>query len=196
MRDSSFYDEIYFDGQGKSNYSGYTFESSPFARHAECIARVMQAFDLSGPVLDVGCAKGYLVYVLRQRGIEAFGVDCSKYALASASPDVQRYLWPASAVQLPFARQTFSLAVTYDVLEHLDEPNAKSALRECARVSQRQLHQVNTGRLPEWGYEHDDSHALKLSLRQWRKMVADLGLDRTAVCEPNRRLPLVRSAPM
>ena len=195
MRDSSFYDEIYFDGQGKSNYGGYTLQSSPFARHAESVAGHMRAFGLVGPVLDVGCAKGYLVCVLRKRGIDAFGVDWSKYALATASPDVRRYLWLASAVQLPFASQAFSLTVTYDVLEHMDKPNARSALQECARVSQRQLHQVNTGRLPEWGYEHDDSHALQLSLSQWRVMVAELGLAGTTVCEPNP-VPLASSMPM
>ena len=33
-------------------------------------------------VLDVGCAKGYLVYDFHQAGIDAYGVDISKYALS------------------------------------------------------------------------------------------------------------------
>ena len=85
MRDSSFYDKVYFDGPGKSNYSGYTFESSPFVP-IRSLSHGHQAFDLSGPVLDVGCAKGYLVYVLRQRGIKAFGVDCSKVCTCEREP--------------------------------------------------------------------------------------------------------------
>lgn len=195
VHDASFYDKVYFDGSGKSNYIQYTINSSPFARHAGAIARFMKTFDLAGPVLDVGCAKGFLVYVLRQQGIEAFGVDWSAYAIASASPDVKRYLFPASAMQLPFANQEFSLAVTHDVLEHLDLPSAQSALRECARVSRRQLHQVNTARLPEWGYEGDESHVLKLSLRQWRTMAIDLHLYRTTIREPNRGLPVASAIP-
>jgi SAM-dependent methyltransferase len=195
MRDSSFYDGVYYDGHGKSNYFGYTFESSPFAQHADAIARFMRTFDLTGPVLDVGCAKGYLVYILRQRGIEAFGIDWSAYAISNASPDVKRYLLTASAMQLPFASQPFSLTVTHDVLEHLDIPSAQSALQECARVSRRQLHQVNTGRLPEWRYEHDESHVLKLSLHEWRTMAADLHLYRTTIREPNRGLPVASAVP-
>ena len=192
---ANFYDENYYDGSGKSNYLTYTFESSPFAQHVAAISRYMRTFGLTGPVLDVGCAKGYLVYVLRQRGIEAFGVDWSEYALSCANADIQPYLVLASAMQLPFRGQTFSLAVTHDVLEHLDEPAAEAALCECARVSRRQLHQVNTGRLPEWLYEQDESHVLKLTLPQWRIMAGNLGLHRTTIREPNRGLPVPSPVP-
>ncbi len=32
-------------------------------------------------VLDVGCAKGFLVEAVRPRGVEAFGNDISEYAM-------------------------------------------------------------------------------------------------------------------
>ncbi len=179
MRDRGFYDEMYFDGEGRSNYRKYTINSSPFGQHAAAIAEYMSRHNLTGAVLDVGCAKGYLVSMLRLRGIDAFGVDWSDYALANASPDVRKYLLPASAMQLPFQDDAFSLAVTHDVLEHMDKPNARRALRECARVSLRQLHQVNTDRVPCWRFEQDDSHELQLKLSEWERMARELGLDRT-----------------
>jgi ubiquinone/menaquinone biosynthesis C-methylase UbiE len=187
MYDASFYDETYFDGKGKSNYVKYDFNSSPFARHADRIERIMQDPKLAGGrVLDVGCAKGYLVYTLRQRNIEASGIDWSTYAIKNACADARPHLVIASAMQLPFASEEFSLAVTHDVLEHLDESSARSALRECARVSHRQLHQVNTGR---WCYDQDESHVLKLPLDRWREMVAELRLDHTTeIREPDEDL--------
>src|SRR5262249_36894611 len=156
--DADFYDEVYFDGPGKSNYSHYTFESSPFAAHAETIARVMEHHRLSGPVLDIGCSKGYLVNVLRQRGFEAYGVDWSEYAIASARPESVQPLPGAPAPHLPFADGESSLAVSFDLLEHLDEPCARRAMVESARVSRYQLHQANTGRLEEWCFDGDSSH--------------------------------------
>lgn len=189
--DADFYDQQYFDSTGKSNYEEYTFESSPFALHADAIIRTMEFHELAGPVLDIGCAKGYLVYVLRQRGIEAFGVDWSTYAIASASPDVRPYLRQASVLDLPFGEGEFALTVSFDVLEHLDDPNARRALTECARISEWQLHQANTGRLPEWRFDSDKSHCLKYSLEQWHAVAGELGLQRTIICEPDRRLPFL-----
>jgi SAM-dependent methyltransferase len=182
---ADFYDRAYFDGAGKSNYCRYTIDSSPFAAHANTIVAVLSEFSLRGPVLDVGCAKGYLVSVLRQRGVDAFGVDWSPYALASAPPQARPFLSRASAHELPFPDKHFALVVTFDVLEHMDVSYARTALVETARVSQHQLHQANTGRLDEWHFDGDDSHCTKLPLASWRGMAADLGLDRTIICEPD-----------
>jgi ubiquinone/menaquinone biosynthesis C-methylase UbiE len=94
-------------------------------------------------------------------------------------------------MELPFAGPEFSLVVTHDVLEHLDRPNAETALRECARVSRRQLHQVNTGRLDEWVYDHDESHVLKLSLPEWQEMAESLSVhETTTIREPNDGSPV------
>ena len=43
-------------------------------------------------VLDAGCALGLLVETLRARGMEAFGVDISSYAIAHAEPGTRPYL--------------------------------------------------------------------------------------------------------
>jgi SAM-dependent methyltransferase len=186
-----FYDHEYFEGAGKSNYQRYDAQSSPFDLHAETVIRVMDFYSLSGRVLDVGCAKGYLVHALRQRGIEAFGVDWSEYAIASAHEMVRPFLKRASAQQLPYGDRQFALAVSFDVLEHLDETHARLALIQCARVSHAQFHQANTGRLAEWRFDSDASHRLKYSLARWQAICAELGLGRTIICEPDRRLPFL-----
>jgi SAM-dependent methyltransferase len=191
MQTADYYDRDYYDGPGKSNYQRYSIDSSPFALQANAIVRLMEVHELSGPVLDVGCAKGYLVYILRQHGIEAFGVDWSTYALETAYPDARPYLHLASASGLPFPDKHFSVAASFDVLEHMNEDYARMALAECARVSDRQLHQVNTGREECWRFDGDESHCLKFSLRQWRSLVKRLDLERTVVCEPDRRLPFL-----
>jgi SAM-dependent methyltransferase len=194
MQTADFYDHDYFDGAGKSNYQHYSIDSSPFASQADAITELMAHHGLDGPVLDIGCAKGYLVYVLRLRGIEAYGVDWSQYALDNAYPDARPYLERASATKLPFPEKRFAVATTFDVLEHLNDGHARLALQESARVSDWQLHQVNTGRLGEWVYEGDESHCLKYPLRRWRRLARQLGLDRTYVCEPDRQLPFLTAA--
>ena len=40
-------------------------------------------------VLDVGCEKGFLVESFRDRGVEAFGIDISEYAISEVRQDIK-----------------------------------------------------------------------------------------------------------
>ena len=42
-------------------------------------------------VLDAGCGRGYLVNSLRQRGVEAWGIDISEPAVRNALPESQPF---------------------------------------------------------------------------------------------------------
>jgi len=77
-------------------------------------------------VLDAGCAMGFLVEALRQRGIEAFGLDISEYAIARVHPDIQEYCW-VGTVMAPLPR-TYDLIVCIEVLEHLSARDAERAI--------------------------------------------------------------------
>lgn len=74
-------------------------------------------------VLDVGCAMGHLVAALRDRGIEAYGIDVSEYAISKVREDIKPYCRIASALeQLPMDLPSkYDLVVTIEVVEHLYE---------------------------------------------------------------------------
>ena len=48
-------------------------------------------------VLDAGCAKGFLVEALWERGVEAYGIDISEYAIGEVRMDMQTILPPGVA---------------------------------------------------------------------------------------------------
>jgi SAM-dependent methyltransferase len=79
-----------------------------------------------GSVLDAGCAMGFLVEKLRERGVEAFGVDISEYAIGQAHPDIRPYCWVGSAAA-PLPRR-YDLIVSIEVLEHMPQDEAERAL--------------------------------------------------------------------
>lgn len=84
-------------------------------------------------VLDAGCAMGFLVEMLRERGIEAFGVDLSEYAIAQVHPDVQPYCWVGSVAE-PFP-QRYDLIVSIEVLEHMPQDAAEQTVANfCAHA--------------------------------------------------------------
>src|ERR1700682_4741490 len=68
-------------------------------------------------VLDAGCAMGFLVEALRDRGGEAYGLDVSEYAISQVRQDVAPYCKVASLAE-PIAGR-FDLITCIEVLEHL-----------------------------------------------------------------------------
>lgn len=88
-------------------------------------------------VLDAGCAMGFLVEGLRSRGVEAFGVDISEYAIRNVYPEIRSYCWVGSILD-PFPRR-YDLIVSIEVLEHLPSQQAELAVRNFCRYSDRVL---------------------------------------------------------
>ncbi len=77
-------------------------------------------------VLDAGCAMGFLVEALRDRGVEAFGIDLSVYAISQVRPDMQPFCRVGSVTQ-PFERR-YDLIVCIEVLEHMPAADAEQAI--------------------------------------------------------------------
>lgn len=78
-------------------------------------------------VLDAGCAWGFLVEKLRERRIEAFGIDISPYAIENVHPDIAQYCTVGSIIE-PFS-QLYDLIVCIEVLEHMPKDEAERAVK-------------------------------------------------------------------
>jgi GT2 family glycosyltransferase/SAM-dependent methyltransferase len=88
-------------------------------------------------VLDAGCAMGFLVEMLRKRGVEAYGIDISEYAIANVHEDIRPFCWIASVVD-PLA-QKYDLIVCIEVLEHLKPAEAEKAIANLCQYTTQVL---------------------------------------------------------
>jgi GT2 family glycosyltransferase len=70
-----------------------------------------------GTSLDAGCAMGFLVAALNDRGVDAHGVDISSYAISKVRKDVANKCWQGDVLE-PFP-QRYDLITCIEVLEHL-----------------------------------------------------------------------------
>ena len=121
---SSQYGREYFDAYSDGDRRGYTRENwlEDFRRLADQIVVRLNP----RRVLDVGCAKGFLVECLRDRGVEAFGFDISEYAVSEVRSDVRPYCWVGSAGNS--INEDYDLITCHEVCEHLPECEATEAI--------------------------------------------------------------------
>lgn len=84
--------------------------------------------------LDIGCAKGYLVKYLQQMGVEAHGIDISRYALENSPKEVSERLKlvDVECDRIPFPDEYFDLVTAFSVIEHLN--SVENAIKQARRI--------------------------------------------------------------
>lgn len=125
----------YFDGTREQGYGGYRYDGRWMPIAEDIVAHFgLKAGDR---VLDVGCAKGFLVKDLMKvcPGLEVFGIDISSYAVKNCEPELVGRLHVGDAVDLPFPDNSFRAVLSINVVHNLDRAGCIRALREMERVA-------------------------------------------------------------
>jgi SAM-dependent methyltransferase len=169
----------YFDGDRTQGYGGYRYDG----RWVSVAERMREFYGLKAGdrVLDVGCAKGFLLHDFRQvvPGIHLTGLDISRYALENSVADVKRFLVQGSADELPFADQSFDLVISINTIHNLNRERCKRALSEIERVGRRSKYvQVDSWLDEEQrrNFEHWVLTALTyFEPAGWRQLFAEAG---------------------
>lgn len=132
------FDKEFFDGSRETGYGGFNYQARfwqpvlpAFIKH--------WALTPESSLLDVGCAKGFMLFDLREAipGITIAGVDVSDYAIKNAKPEVREFLSVADASELPFDDDSFDVVVSINTIHNLDRKECALALQEIERVSRR-----------------------------------------------------------
>jgi len=128
----------FFDGSRDHGYGGFSYQPR-FWQHV--IPSFMDYFKLNrnSSVLDVGCAKGFMLYDLVQiiPGIEVKGVDISQYAIENAVDEIKAEVQVADAKALPFDDNSFDVVISINTVHNLEENECAKALQEIERVSRQ-----------------------------------------------------------
>jgi cyclopropane fatty-acyl-phospholipid synthase-like methyltransferase len=123
----TWFDVGYFETGCKSNWaSGYTW---PLFRgvFSDAAGYLVETFPDASTFLDAGCAKGFLVRALRERGLQAWGFDHSPWAIAHAEESAREFLSLADAETVAFDR-SFDVLVAMSLLETLTEAQLRAFL--------------------------------------------------------------------
>lgn len=153
------YDYDFFDGDRLYGYGGYNYHPRFWT---ETVKRFRDHYRLpdDAAILDVGAAKGFMLYDFMQLMPSATvaGIDISEYAYEHALPEVKPFLQVGNATELPFEDDSFDLVVAITTVHNLPREECIEALREIERVSR--AHTFVT--VDAW---HDDEERRRLE--QW-----------------------------
>jgi SAM-dependent methyltransferase len=96
---------------------------------------VKELLPFGGKVLDVGCGTGQLASAIAAEGYDLFGADLSTSMIARARQRGLSGTCAGVTTALPFAEDSFDLALTVATLHHLETPERVAAtVREMGRV--------------------------------------------------------------
>ncbi len=126
-----FYDRDYFEARTRQSVPHTHDIIYPLAeRTAKFLCRRLDP----RRVLDIGCAKGFLVQAFRAQGVPSvFGTDISFYAVSSGGAEVRGRLMVADVqAGIPLQSASCDLITALDLFEHLPDP--EPALCEISRV--------------------------------------------------------------
>jgi len=144
------YGREYFDGSRDTGYGGYRYDG----RWRPIVEDMIAHWRLrpGDRVLDVGCAKGFLVKDMMAAcpGLETFGLDISEYALMHCEPEAIGRLHLGNCVKLPFPSGSFAAVIAINVVHNLDRADCIRAVQEIERLAPgRGYIQVDSYRSPE-----------------------------------------------
>lgn len=128
----------FFDGDRRHGYGGFNY----MPRFWQPVIPTFQShfgLDASSSVLDVGCAKGFMLHDMAELipGITVKGVDISDYAIDHAIDDMKPHVSVASATKLPFADKSFDVVISINTVHNLVRDDCATALREIERVARK-----------------------------------------------------------
>ena len=128
----------FFDGERKHGYGGFKYNP----RFWQPVIPTFQEYwnlNSQSQVLDVGCAKGFMMHDLMETipEINVRGIDISAYAISNCIETVQDKVLVADAKDLPFDDNTFDVVISINTIHNLDEDDCAKAIKEIERVSRK-----------------------------------------------------------
>ena len=132
------FDKEFFDGDRAHGYGGFAYNPKfwepvipSFINH--------WGLDSNSSLLDVGCAKGFMLYDLKKSisKIQIAGIDISNYAIENSMQEVKEYLKVGNVKELPYKDKSFDVVVSINTIHNLEKKECAKALSEISRVSKK-----------------------------------------------------------
>ena len=129
------FDKEYFDGTRDQGYGGYSYDG----RWVKVADKIKKIYELNkqAKILDVGCAKGYLLHDLYELNpyFDLYGIDISSYAINQSPETIRNKILCINCKELPFKDKYFDFTISINTVHNLELEECKNDIAEIQRVS-------------------------------------------------------------
>jgi SAM-dependent methyltransferase len=125
----------FWDGDRRYGYGGYSYDGR-WKVVAEDLIKEYKLKD-GCKILDVGCAKGFLLYEFKKilPNSTVIGFDVSKYAISNSIKHIKENLFCHNAQdEFPFMDNKFDLVLSINAIHNLPIHKLKKSITEIERV--------------------------------------------------------------
>lgn len=125
-------------------YDGVSSKGEYWKDKAQYLYQRLELLDKT--VLDIGCAKGFLVSDLRDQNVNIWGIDISEYAISQVEIGVKKYIACLDALSYleEIDKQRIDVIVSLRFLSCLqDKEYIKRLIYHMNRVSKQQYHVID-----------------------------------------------------
>ncbi len=136
----------FFDGTRDQGYGGYKYDG----RWESVVKYFIEYYNLSAGsrILDVGCAKGFLLYEFTKLlpKVDVVGIDISKYCIENAKEEIKNNLFVCDAANMPFKEREFDLVIAINTIHNLPFEECFKATKDIQSIGRNKYVQVDAWR--------------------------------------------------
>ncbi len=175
------YNKSYFDDKTLGiGYGGYKNDG----RFKSTAKKFIRFFKLKkeSNVLEIGCAKGYLLDEFCRKGINSYGIDISTYAVSKNRKMVKKKVKIFNVEKgIPYNKRFFDLVISKDTLPLIKRSKIKNVIKEINRVVKNkkniflQIQGVSNKKRAYLMSKWDPTHHSCLTSKEWFKKLRSYG---------------------
>ena len=154
-------------------YGGYLYDG----RHKNAVKKIINHYDLqkNSNILEIGCAKGYILFEFHKLYMNVVGIDVSKYAIENSKPELLNCLMHHDITKgIPYPDKYFDFALCKEVLPHISQNKLNIVIDEILRVSKNSFLEIQCISKMEDSYNFkkwDATHKICKTKEKWLKIL-------------------------
>ena len=129
----------YFDNELNGYaYKGYFYDG----RYKKIAINICKFFNIKAGeiILEIGCAKGFLLKSFSELDIDCFGLDYSKYAVENCHPDLKGKILKGDCSKLEdYPKINPDFIISKETLPHLEKEDINTALNNMKKIIKNPL---------------------------------------------------------